>query len=112
MRASIHEYEARGLTFVILTGLRAPVLWVNLVTSSATSLRMNEVSGCEDSAPGGRKAYARGMPTDVFRWVDMVTVNCKCERRKVVEVQGDEQEIRGGRQAAALNDPLKGCDDP
>jgi hypothetical protein len=112
MRASIHEYEAMGLTFVILTGLRAPVLWVNLVTSSATSLRMKEVSGCEDSAPGGRKAYARGVPTDVFRWVDIVTVNCKCERRKLVEVKGDEQEIRGGRQAAALNDPLRGCDDP
>lgn len=57
--ASIHEYEAMGLTFVTSTGLRVPVLRLNLATLSPRSLRMKELSGCEDSvALGGRKGYA------------------------------------------------------
>ena len=72
---------------------------VNLVTSSATSLRMKDVSGCEDSALGGRKAYVRRVPTGAFRWVDIVSDKC-CEKKMVEALEGDcalHMLLRGAR---------------
>jgi len=90
-----------GLTFMILTGLRTSMFCVNLVTSSATSLRMKDVSGCEDSALGGRKAYVRRVPTGAFRWVDIVSDKC-CEKKMVEALEGD----------CALHMLLREGDDP
>jgi putative effector of murein hydrolase len=72
--ASIHEYEAMGLTFVISTGLRASVLGLNLATLLERSLVMKEVSVCDDSvALGGRKGFARRVgPAGTFCNVDIV----------------------------------------
>jgi len=63
-----------GLTFVISTGLRVSVLCLNSATLSARSLRMKEVSGCEDSVTlEGRKGYALRVPAGAFRKVDIVS---------------------------------------